>query len=592
MKKLSIVFISLFSFFFCFCNVYANSINNIDMDIYIDELGNATVTEIWNTYLDSGTEGYKSFSDMENAFVSDFKVSDDTGTIYQYQDNWDVKSSFDSKKYKNGIYKTYEGVDLCWGISNYGERTYTLTYKINNFINKYTDKQGIYFKLLNLDQSVDNVNIEVRSYIPLTIDNSKIWGFGYTGEVNFIDNGIVMTVGELSSYEYVTLMVRFETDIFNTSSYINKSFDDIYEEAFGLNNDIDSYYENVKNQDDLKERLFLNFFTIGYPIIMFLICFVPLVFFLRNKGNTYITKYIGKRNIKIREVDYYRDIPCNKDLILMYYLLKVYSTMNNEKLKKRLVSAYILKWILEDKVNYIDGKLQFKYDYKERLLDKNSRFNYTLEDDLFRMFVSSTNGDKVLEKNEFKKYCKKNFTTLNSWFNSVSDSARSYYFANKYISTEQKIINNILRKENRWITIYNQILRDEAVKVMGLNKFLLDFGRMYEKSSIEVELWHYYLICAELFGIANKVRKEMKHLIPDMDFKVYEIDFDYVNDIIDSGYRSMISAEKSYNRRMAMISSSSDSYDYSGSDSYSGGGGSSHDSGGSSSGGSSGGGFR
>ena len=65
---------------------------------------------------------------------------------------------------------------------------------------------------------------------------------------------------------------------------------------------------------------------------------------------------------------------------------------------------------------YINGELHFKYDYKERLLDKNLRYNSTLEDDLFRMFVSSTNGNKILEKNEFKKYCKKNFRTLNSWF--------------------------------------------------------------------------------------------------------------------------------------------------------------------------------
>lgn len=558
------------------------------MDIYIDENGNANVTEIWTGNLSSGTEGYKSFSNMENAYVSDFKVSDDSGTIYQYQDNWDIDLNFNAKQYKNGIYKTYDGVDLCWGISNYGDRIYNLSYKINNFVNKYTDKQGIYFKLLKLDQSVDNVNVKIRSYIPFNIDNSKIWGFGYTGEINFINNEIVMNVNELSSYEYVTLMVRFETDLFNTSSYVNKSFDNIYEEAFGLNNNNDYYDEKQDKLDNFYYIICL----IIYLIIIFVFLVIPSYLTIRNRGNTYKTKYIGKRNIRVNEVDYYRDIPCNKDLILIYYLLKVYSTIDNEKLKKRLVRAYILKWIFEDKVDFIDGKLHFKFDYKERLLDNNSRFNYTLEDELFRMFVSSTNGDKILEKNEFKKYCKKNFRTLNSWFNGVSDKGRSYYFANKYIITEQKIINNIFRKEDRWTTVYTEELRSEAVKVIGLNKYLLDFGRMYEKSSIEVELWNYYLICAELFGIADKVKKEMKHLIPDMNFEVYEIDLDYVSDIIDSGYKSMISAERTYNRRVAMASSSSSDYDYSGSDSYSGGGGSSFDSGGSSSGGSSGGGFR
>ena len=583
MKKFSIVLISLFSFFFCLNSVNADYIKSIDMDIYLDEYGNANVSEIWSAYLDSGTEGYRNFSDMENSYITDFKVSDDTGISYEYVDEWDINLDFEAKKYKNVINKTSNGVELCWGKSKYGDRTYYLNYKINNFVNKYTDKQGIYYKLFNFNQKVDNVNVKVRSYIPLNIDNSKIWGFGYTGEINFINNEIVMDVGKLSNYDYVTLMVRFERDLFNTNSFVNKSFDYIYDEAFGLND-----FENNEPKKD-----YSHIFAYFYLVIMILGISIPTYLKIRNKGNTYKTKYIGKRYIKVNEVDYYRDIPCNKDITLIYFLLKTYSVFDEKLLKKRLVSAYILKWIFEDKVDFIDGKLHFKFDYKERLLDKNSRFNYTLEDDLFRMFVSSTNGDKILEKKEFKKYCKKNFRTLKSWFNSVSDSGRSYYFANKYITTEQKVINNILRKENRWITVYNEILREEAVKVIGLNKFLLDFGRMYEKSSIEVELWNYYLICAELFGIADKVKKEMKHLIPDMDFEVYDIDLDYVIDIVDNGYKSMAKAERDYNRRIAMASSSSSSsHDYSGSDSFSGGGGSSHSSGGSSAGGSSGGGFR
>lgn len=107
-------------------------------------------------------------------------------------------------------------LELCWGISNYGNRIYTLKYKIKGFVTKYIDKQDIYFNLLNLDQSLGNDTINISSYNGLNINNSKILGFGYKGDV---------------SYEYMVLLVRFEDDYFNTSNISNKSFDSVYEET-------------------------------------------------------------------------------------------------------------------------------------------------------------------------------------------------------------------------------------------------------------------------------------------------------------------------------------------------------------------------
>ena len=44
--------------------VMANSIDNINMDIYINNDGTAHITEVWKTYLDSGTEGYKPYYNL------------------------------------------------------------------------------------------------------------------------------------------------------------------------------------------------------------------------------------------------------------------------------------------------------------------------------------------------------------------------------------------------------------------------------------------------------------------------------------------------------------------------------------------------
>jgi len=163
-KTLYYLFFLIFLFIITINVEASNRIKNIDMYIYLDEYGNANVTEIWDTYLDSGTEGYRSFSKIDNKSIIDFSVYDDKEIFYTYKNYWNTNLSFNDKAYKNGINYTNDGLELCWGISEYGDRKYTLNYKINNFVTKYTDTQGIYFNLLNLDQNVGNVNVTISSY--------------------------------------------------------------------------------------------------------------------------------------------------------------------------------------------------------------------------------------------------------------------------------------------------------------------------------------------------------------------------------------------------------------------------------------------
>ena len=221
-----IMFISLFEV------DASNRINGINMNIYIDNNGNANIEEVWDTYLDSGTEGYRSFSDLGNSSINSFSVFDDSGKLYNYQGSWDTSLSFDAKTYKNGINYTYDGLELCWGISDYGNRVYTLKYNITNFVNQYTDKQGIYFSLLDIDQNVEKVNIKISSYMPLTVDVVKIWGLGYTGEIVFQDGSVVITDDNFNSYDRIVFLARFENNYFTISNNIDKSFDNIYDEAF------------------------------------------------------------------------------------------------------------------------------------------------------------------------------------------------------------------------------------------------------------------------------------------------------------------------------------------------------------------------
>ena len=52
-------------------------------------------------------------------------------------------------------------------------------------------------------------------------------------------------------------------------------------------------------------------------------------------------------------------------------------------------------------------------------------------------------------------------------------------------------------------------------EVLGMKLFLQDFTLADQRHATEVALWKDYLVFAELFGIADQVRKDMKQINPE-----------------------------------------------------------------------------
>ena len=68
--KRTFKFIILFIFIFSLAKqVNANSISSINMDIYLSDTGDATITETWQTYLDEGTENYHPYFNIGNSKI-------------------------------------------------------------------------------------------------------------------------------------------------------------------------------------------------------------------------------------------------------------------------------------------------------------------------------------------------------------------------------------------------------------------------------------------------------------------------------------------------------------------------------------------
>ena len=226
MKKI-IKKLLLMILFICFPTIVnANSIDKIDMDIYIDKSGTAHVTEVWSANLNEGTEGYKPYYNLGEAKITNFKVSEDNKE-YTFNNSWNTKESFSNKAYKNGINHVKNGLELCWGISKYGYHNYKLTYDIEGFAVKLKDSDMVYWQLIpyELSQKPDNVHIKIYSDDKYS-DELPVWGYGKYGATAYVYDGYIEmnSEGTLNTNEYMTILVKFNKGTFDTYHTIDKDF--------------------------------------------------------------------------------------------------------------------------------------------------------------------------------------------------------------------------------------------------------------------------------------------------------------------------------------------------------------------------------
>lgn len=524
MRKLKYLFLAVFTFFIT-TSVYAQDIKSISMDIRLTEDGTAHVTENWIIEFDNDedlTEVYKPYYNYGESEFENFKVSLDNHN-YTFINDWDIDQDFNYKSYKNGFNYTDEGLELCWGISEKGKtNNYKISYDITNFVAKVSDADMVYWTLIP-----ENLNDEPeKTYIKIYSDNSydsdlPVWGFGNYGGYAYVYNGYIemSSDGPLDSDEYMTILVKFPKDTFTSpGNHLDEDF---------------NYYLNMAEEGSTSyEEDSSSFFEFLMPFIIMIVAIFGTSIGSYNKNMVGNKKIKHAKTIKKlpKEVNYYRDIPCNKDLYRAYWISKTY------KLNKRdtdLLGAVLLKWIKEGKIeikkDVSDGL--FKKEKSSIILKQNLNFDLSFEKELYDMiFEASLDG--ILEAKEFQKWSTKNYEQLYNWFAKVLD------FETEKLANEQKLIKLSYSKYET-----TDLLFQEAIELKGLKKFLTDFSRIYERNPIEVNLWEEYLIFAQIFGIAEKVAKDFKNIYPDVIPDDYMNDFDFVYFVSYSGINSASAAK-------------------------------------------------
>lgn len=503
--------------------VYANEISNIDMDIFIDKQGNALVTETWNAYVTSGTEGWHPYYNLGNSVISDVSASMDDKNFKTVED-WNVKSSLSEKANKASLYyPSSDEVDVVFGITSYGNHVYTIKYTISNFVSTTSDADIIYWNLFPKDFSASpsNVSIVIRSDFEFS-DTLDVWGYGKYGAPCYVYDGrIEMTSdGYLSSSEYLTILVKFDKGTFETSNVLDNDFDYYYDMA----QDGSTTYSETKTKTSLLSKIFVFIWAILLPVLGFAV-FVFVIVCANAKNVRY--RYGTRGNRVRKDVPNFRDIPCNKDIYRAYWVGLKYNIFFK---KENILGAILLKWLR-------NGNVNVKKVEKNGILKKKTEANIIFvsapvdtneyEKKLYDwMYTASKDG--ILENNEFKKWCEDNYTKIYDWFDSIST------YEEKMLINEGKI-KEVYEQKNKFLTYHyydvDDSMMDEAEQLTGLRNFLKDFTLINTREPIEVNLWDEYLMYAQIFGIADEVAKQFKKLYPEIVQNMDSIGFDY-DDII------------------------------------------------------------
>ena len=506
--------------------VSANSINRISMDIFVDSNGNANVTETWNCYSNQSTEIYHPYYNLGNSEITNLSVSMDS-TQFETLSSWDTSASFDEKAYKAGINRVSNGVELCWGISEYGTNIYTVNYTIINFVSNLTDSQMIYWTLIPYDfsDSIGQVIINISSdlYFPSSID---VWGYGNEGGTAYVDNGtITMTSeGTLNRNEYMTILVKLPSGTFNTKNNLNQNFE---------------YYYNLAEEGVNRNETVENTVITILPFIIFIIIMVFAIVTSKlgsSQEQRLNFENNGNKLPKTKDIPYFRDIPCNKDLFQAFFIGYQFKIV---KKRTDLLGSVILKWVRDKKVTLKkdEGKSS------KMSITLNEELISSLEDEdeqkLYKMFFEASK-DGILEDSEFTKWCNTNYSKILGWFDTIIDKEKDKLVKDGLLLEKPK---TLFKSAKYTVT---PELRQQALNIAGLKKYLNDYTLISEREAPDVVLFEDYLILAQMFGIADKVAENFKKLYPDLITETNFYSYDNINFVHIYAVHAMTSAHSAH----------------------------------------------
>lgn len=467
---------------------YSPAIRQIKVDVELFDNGSALVQEYWDVCVASGTEWYLVRDNLGDIVIDNLQVSDESGLQFRNVGEWDVDRSLEWKTGKCGIVHKRKGVELCWGVGSMGDHKYKVSYTMSNVLKSLNDYDMLHIQFVSPGLSSAPQQVEVRLWSKgraFDTSSCRAWGFGYEGRCNFVDGQVLLSSsGRFRSNSSVIALMRFDKGMFHPVSQRDTDFQSVLDKALEGSDGSD--------EDDLSPGAFL-------AAVLFLITLLVILAVLAHRA--YIKSILGCRE---KEVNWHRDPPFNSDLVVSNHVLKL---LGKSTKRSSLASAQILRMLYQ---GYLDvnkdkkGRIEISFNEEKGVPEEGVCAS------LYKMMLQASGKDRILQEKEFSKWSSSHGKQVSNWVKLCEDEAKGRL------------------SENRWQIgwKFSSKGQEESRNLLGFSKFLNDFTLMKEKDTQEAALWEEYLVFGALFGIADKVAKQLKDINPELFGEVVNCDYD------------------------------------------------------------------
>jgi len=502
-RAISLILCFVLIFALTFPTFAMNQLNNIDIQAVIYEDGSISITQNWEGSFKEGTESYIPINAPDYLTISQLTVSDQNG-IYDTLSDWNIDWSFEEKARKCGVHHTENGYEICFGITSYGQNSYTISYKLDNALGGYSDRDGVSFRFVNDGMNTTPTHVTVQIQLadgrPITDEIADVWGFGFAGKVMFENGSIIArTDNPIYAENHVTIMLAMEKGTLSPSRNEPGSFEEVRETAFEGSDYDDNGY--IDEEVSVFEAIFTTLLSIGIPIG--LIIWIPR----RKKKSTE-----KKRQRFSQRFGYFRDIPNEGNLSATYALGRIFNVFEDGAILAtgilRLIQLGCLSPVVTQEVGFMG---RTKETVTLRLMGSNHHKMNEYDEYLYTILESAAGSDATLQAKELERFANQNDTLLRAYIQKHDSTGKAYL--------------NQKHCLKRWgtppkLTDLTPAGEKELGELMGLKRYLEDFSLIAQRGINEIPIWRDLLSYAMLFGIAEQVAEQMKELYPTLSLEL------------------------------------------------------------------------
>ena len=483
---LSILFIMLPIF------TFAENFKGIKIYVEIDKNGIAKVNEVWQINEDNEdyTERYKLINNLRGIKIEDFSVKA-LGKDFTELMPWDIDASFDDKAYHYGRIDREDEVELTWGISEFKDNIYNLSYKINPLVVGLNDSDMLFFQFVgdNFDPKPKNVNIIIKGFEDFK--DVKMWGFGMEGEIHNVD-GVIQMIS--SGYvDYATVMLKFPKGYFNTAYKIDKDFNDYAtlaaEGSHWENREGEAYQ---KPMSTLEKSALSGIFLAVLAVIYFVARLITLGFSKKRIENK---KELA--TIKDLKGEYYKDLPYQGPLEdLAFFISQAYLVDSN--LVGNYINSFILKWSLNGNIEFIEEGSGFSKN-KIKIISEPKNMG-PLEEEIFQMISSANkeNNAEYMTAKDFKKYVRDHKSEMTNYYDEFEDHSIEALKEKGYLENytyEKRFLFSKKRGTELRVTEKGKELYENLIKFKNYIRDYLDLVT----DEVDFNKWQDFLIYSSIF---------------------------------------------------------------------------------------------